>query len=70
MFGFVLVESSSVDGACADLVLDATSVGHVDIALLYEQGLLKLTTSVTIAAYEPLRVSAAILVVKLHYITS
>lgn len=52
------VKESSTEKACADLLLEATGVGHIEVTVAYEIGRIKLKASQVVAAYTPLTVSS------------
>jgi hypothetical protein len=50
------VDKPTVAGSCANVLLEARVMGHIDVSVVYKHGSILLRTSVTVAAYRPLRV--------------
>ncbi len=51
-----------VDGSCTTIKVQALRLGHTDLVVRYDREKIKLSAKITIAAYEPLRVSKQLLV--------
>ena len=44
------------DDGCVAIKMHARKLGHTEVQAVFEQGKTKLTASITIAAYKPLKV--------------